>query len=85
MIRFHLSNSPIKWKNKHVKGHQDNGTEYKDLDIISQANVDVDLLAKIEWQHNREVHDSYVLKGQCWQLKNKTNGEYIQGDIEKIL
>ena len=48
MIRFHIANSPIKWKHRHVKGHQDDSVPYDELDVISQANVDVDNLAKIE-------------------------------------
>ena len=48
MIRFHIANSPVKWKKKHVKGHQDKTTPYNDLDVISQANIDVDRLAKLE-------------------------------------
>ena len=85
MIRFRLANSPIKWKNKHIKGHQDNNTPYADLDIISQANVNVDTLAKIELQRNREVDDHQVLPGQCWKLLNSTDGERIQGNIESSL
>ena len=85
MIRFHIKNSPLKWKHKHVKGHQDNGTLYKDLGIISQANVDVDLLAKLELQRDRPVDDTNVLQGQCWRL-NHTNIEgNIQGNIEHEL
>ena len=50
MICFHLENSPLKWRHKHVKGHQDSNAKYEDLDVISQANVDVDLMAKEELQ-----------------------------------
>ena len=82
MIRFHIANSPIKWSHKHVKGHQDTNTPYNDLGMISQANVDIDLLAKIELRRNREIDESKVLPGQCWRLKTIT-GERIQGNIEE--
>ena len=65
MIRFHLKNSPLGWRSKHVKGHQDITSKYEDLNAIFQANVDVDLLAKDELQLNREVDDKQVLPGQC--------------------
>ena len=85
MIRFHIANSPIKWKHKHVKGHQDRTTSYEDLDDISQANVDVDKLAKIELERMRYIDDEQVLPGQCWRVKNSINEEFIQGDIETSL
>ena len=85
MIRFHLANSTLKWRHRHIKGHQDDNRKYDDLDIISQANVDVDILAKEELNRDREVSDEQVLLGQCWRIKNVTNGEYIQGNIESAL
>ena len=85
MIRYHLANSPIKWKSKHVKGHQDRTTLYKDLDVVSQANVDVDELAKIELQRFRDIDEDQVLEGQCWQVKNMMNEDRIQGNVESSL
>ena len=85
MIHFHLANSPITWKHKHVKGHQDTNTPYSGLDVISQANIDIDGLVKEEWKWLRYVNDTQVLPGQCWRIKNNDNGEYIQGDIESSL
>ena len=85
MIRFQIHNSPITWKHRHVKGHQDNTVPYDQLSIIAQANVDVDELAKTELQRNRQVDDSAVLQGQCWRLKQIDNVEGIQGNIENEL
>jgi hypothetical protein len=85
LIHFHLANSVITWTHKHVKGHQDDNTSYDDLDIISQANVDVDLLAKEEWQMNRVIRDDEVLPGQCWRLKDGSNSTYINGNVEASL
>ena len=53
------------WKHMYIKGHQNDRTPYDDLDIVSQANVDVDLLVKQELSINRPVDDSLVLPGQC--------------------
>ena len=85
MIRFHIANSPIKWKHRHVKGHQDDSVPYDELDVISQANVDVDNLAKIELRRDRQVREESVLLGQCWRLKIKCKDEHIQGNIEQEL
>ena len=85
MIRFQILNSTIKWKHRHVKGHQDSAVPYDQLSIIAQANVDVDRLAKLELQRNRQVEDSVVLQGQCWRLKHNGNNDGIQGNIENEL
>ena len=59
--------------------------QYEDLDIISLANVNVDVMSKEELARGREVDDEQVLLGQCWRLKNVSNDEYIQGNIESTL
>ena len=69
----------------HIKGHQDDRTTYDELDIVSQANVDVNLLAKQELSINRPVDNSLILPGQCWRLRNLVNNELIQGNIESSL
>ena len=83
MIHFHLENSPITWRHKHVKGHQDSNSKYEDLDVISQANVDVGLMAKDELKKiDKLIHDTSVFQGQCWRIKDEKNNEYIQGNVE---
>ena len=32
MIRYHIKNLLIKWKCKHVKGHQDSKVKFEELD-----------------------------------------------------
>lgn len=39
----------MKWKFRHVYGHQDSKTAYRLLDRLSQLNVDMDRLAKSYW------------------------------------
>ena len=80
LIRYHLSQSPIKWKAQHIRGHQDKNTAYEELDIIAQGNVDADRYAAIEMEVNRPV-DQRVIIGAPWELKQ--NGKRIVGDIEK--
>jgi hypothetical protein len=85
MIQFHLANSPLHWVKRHVKGHQDSHTQYSELDVISQANVDVDHLAKLEWNQDWHIDLDAVLPGQCWRVKNNITGERIQGDVDTSL
>jgi hypothetical protein len=52
LANFHLlsnssiSNSSIKWKPAHIKGHQDDIQPKEDLSRIAQLNVEMDLLAR---------------------------------------
>lgn len=61
------------WKGKHVKGHQDDNTPYKELPIQAQANVDVDELAKEELRREREINEETRVKGQTWRLQDESN------------
>mgnify|MGYP003335453757 CR=1 FL=1 len=46
IIRFHIKNAPIKWLQKHARGHADDHSKYDDLDKWSQANVYIDAKAR---------------------------------------
>lgn len=83
MIRYHLSISPLRWIKKHVKGHQDRKIKYEDLDVIAQANVDVDKLAKIELRRNIHIQENGILLGQSWKLYSKNQRTWITGNIER--
>jgi hypothetical protein len=48
-IRTLIDQSPISWKFQHVRGHQDDHTEYHMLDRWARLNVDMDHLAKLYW------------------------------------
>ncbi len=45
-IQHLMRNSPITWKFRHVKGHQDDLLTYEELDRWAQLNVEADALAK---------------------------------------
>ena len=47
--RLELAASPLTWKFRHVRGHQDSHQDYRLLDRYSQLNVDMDKLAKLYW------------------------------------
>ena len=44
-----LQKSPIQWKPKHVKGHQDDSQNYHRLPRLAKLNVEMDALAKAHW------------------------------------
>ncbi|GFH61757.1 hypothetical protein CTEN210_18233 [Chaetoceros tenuissimus] len=83
MIRYHLSISPLKWTKKHVKGHQDKKIPYDKLDVMAQANVDVDKMAKEELRRNIQVTQERILKGQSWKIYSIRLRTWITGNIEK--
>jgi hypothetical protein len=45
-IKLSIKNSPLHWKFKHVKGHQDDYLQFDELDRPAQLNTIVDTLAK---------------------------------------
>ena len=54
MIRYHKTRSPISWEGKHVKGHQDDTTDPKDLDEWVLGNIAVDKEAGQEMDRFRK-------------------------------
>ena len=82
-IRHRLRNSPIKWIKKHVKGHQDSGTEYHELSNEAQANVIADKYAKTELNKGITIVEGTPNKGDIWKLY--CCGHDIRGYTEKRL
>ena len=48
--------SPVKWKCRYVRGHQDQHTTFDRLDWRSQLNVEIDGLAKAYWNDTYNNH-----------------------------
>jgi len=44
-----LRDSPIQWRNVHVKGHQDDHVHHDELNRAAQLNVEMDRLSKSFW------------------------------------
>ena len=84
LIRYQVANSPLKWKWKHIYGHQDNSTSYEHLSPQAQANVDADKAAAAELSLGLEP-TSDPLPGQPWQLFDPTSNEYITGQFERLI
>ena len=83
MIRYHLLTSPIQWELQHIKGHQDDAKNFKDLTLESQANVIADKKAKEELKKgNIPVATQYV-KGQSWIAI--CEGQPVTGNVEQRL
>ena len=82
MIRCQLRNSPIQWKNRHVKGHQDDKETFLDLDAESQANVIADEKAKEEWK-KEIIPRSANVDGQPWKIT--CQGTLLTGNVENRL
>ena len=71
-IRHHLVQSPLEWKHRHVKGHQDDFKGHTELDYWAQANVEADSLAKAYWRrkytYNRARPRPKRMPGEGWRL-----------------
>ena len=74
VIRTQVEESPVTWKYKHVKGHQDDDMkEGKTLDSWAKANILADKRADEYWRRrhgtgNRERPKPPVMQGEGWRL-----------------
>ena len=80
LIRLELRKSTIKWEGVHIKGHQDDHTDYDDLDYIAQGNVDADGYAADEMNEYRDT-ERCIIDGIPWHISHKQ--KTIAGNIEK--
>jgi hypothetical protein len=68
-IRKKISTSPIEWKYRHVRGHQDKHINVKLLDRWGQLNVEMDGLAKAYWNETyNTVAPFYPISSHGWSL-----------------
>jgi hypothetical protein len=68
-IRSKLALSPVHWKPRHVRGHQDKHVPIHLLDMWSQLNVEMDSLAKTYWnQMHAVVQPFYPASQYGWSL-----------------
>ena len=58
-IQKKIALSPIKWKFRHVRGHQDKHIQAQYLDLWSQLNVEMDSLAKSYWNETQTVIEPF--------------------------
>jgi len=89
-IRSALATSPVTWKCRHVKGHQDDAG-VTELDRWATLNVEMDNFAKAYWAEKAPegLSRNISLEGEYWPLQiqgNKVSGkadstiyEYIHG------
>ena len=71
-IRLKLASSPIDWKFKHVRGHQDKHVSFHMLDMWGQLNVEMDGLAKSYWnEHHLSTKPFYPMNTSGWSLWTK--------------
>ena len=67
-IRQKIDQSPIKFRYRHVAGHQDDGIE--DLDRWAKLNVEMDALAKVYWEDESEKGyvENEAVQGEVWSV-----------------
>ena len=68
-IRTKMASSPITWKFRHVRGHQDKHVSFHMLDMWGQLNVEMDGVAKSYWnEHHSTTQPFYPLNTSGWSL-----------------
>ncbi len=68
-IRTKIASSPINWKFRHVRGHQDKHVSFHMLDMWGQLNVEMDGVAKSCWnEHHSTTQPFYPLNTSGWSL-----------------
>ena len=82
-IRNQLRTSPISWKKKHIKGHQDENKTFPELAAEAQANVIVDRKAKDELALGKIPQEGLPQKEDMWLLT--CLGHRITGNMEHRL
>jgi hypothetical protein len=67
-LRQMIKSSPLKWKTRHVDGHQDNDVTVK-LDFWAVKNIQMDNLAKVFWmQHSHSAPIFYSISDEGFQV-----------------
>ncbi len=61
-------NSPLTWKHKHVKGHQDDHNNISLLDHWSKLNIEVDTLAKAHLNIAPQITTHQNIANEPWSL-----------------
>ncbi len=67
-IRNLWAHSPLIWKFRHVKGHQDDTIPIKDLDRWASLNVEMDTRAKQHMVVARRSPRHYTIAEESWSL-----------------
>ena len=68
-LRRKIASSPITWKYRHVRGHQDKHIPFHLLDPWSQLNVEMDTLAKVYWNEtSTTVPPFYPANSSGWSI-----------------
>jgi hypothetical protein len=68
-IRRKIASSPVTWKFRHVRGHQDKHIPFHLLDRWSQLNVEMDTLAKVYWNEtSTTVSPFYPDNSSGWSI-----------------
>jgi hypothetical protein len=84
-IQKELTTSPAEWTFNHVKGYQDDETNYTELDDWAKANIIVDKMAKNEMtkyvNEGCPIIEPLPTKGNIWKLK--IDGKIITKNVMK--
>ena len=88
-IQGYIRDSTITYEPTHVKGHQDDVKEYRELDRLSMLNVEADCYAKQYWEERYGDKDTlplyvrYIVPKGMWEIA--LTGQRICKDLLEFL
>lgn len=82
MIRHHIQLSSITWLWNHIKSHQDEGNNFRELSAEAQGNIIVDQLAG-EAHGFPFIWPTQLLLGEPWRCAFA--GQYFVGNLKRQL
>jgi hypothetical protein len=82
-IQHLWKHSPIEWKVRHVKGHQDDFKSSNDIDRWGTLNIEMDSLAKGHISYAKTCPRHFALSYEPWSLWR--NGEKIEKKLDQTL
>jgi hypothetical protein len=67
-IRYLWASSPLQWKFRHFRGHQDDHADVRDLDRWAKLNIEMDANAKQHMSHARRSPRHFMVASEPWSI-----------------
>jgi len=82
-IRFLWASSPLQWKFRHVRGHQDDHVAASDLDRWAKLNIEMDATAKQHMTIARRSPRHFMVGSEPWSIWHQ--GKKITADFSNTV
>ena len=82
-IRYLWASSPLQWKFRHVRGHQDDHADARDLDRWAKLNIEMDANAKQHMSIARRSPRHFMIASEPWSIWYQ--GQKITSDLSNTV